>query len=230
MPGAIVIGAGPGIGTSVAQRLAREGLAVAVLALLGGHRRRRAGGPRRPRWRDRRRHGGRHRRAGPARCARRGGGSPRRPRGPGLQRGADPVGRARRAHRAAAPRRLGRQRRGRHQRRCAPRPRDGAGGRGTILLTGGMPKSRCRRDQPVAGQGRHPRADGAGGARLRALRHPSRDRHRRGCRGAGLAFDPDEIAEQYWRLHTQPRGAWEREVLYSGPVTAAAARPPQSAG
>ena len=32
MPGAIVIGAGPGIGTSVAQRLAREGLAVAVLA------------------------------------------------------------------------------------------------------------------------------------------------------------------------------------------------------
>jgi NAD(P)-dependent dehydrogenase (short-subunit alcohol dehydrogenase family) len=32
MPGAIVIGAGPGIGTSVARRLAREGLPVAVLA------------------------------------------------------------------------------------------------------------------------------------------------------------------------------------------------------
>jgi NAD(P)-dependent dehydrogenase (short-subunit alcohol dehydrogenase family) len=32
MPGAIVIGAGPGIGTSVAQRLAREGLPVGVLA------------------------------------------------------------------------------------------------------------------------------------------------------------------------------------------------------
>ena len=32
MPGAIVIGAGPGIGTSVAQRFAREGLPVAVLA------------------------------------------------------------------------------------------------------------------------------------------------------------------------------------------------------
>jgi NAD(P)-dependent dehydrogenase (short-subunit alcohol dehydrogenase family) len=32
MPGAIVIGAGPGIGTAVARRLAREGLPVAVLA------------------------------------------------------------------------------------------------------------------------------------------------------------------------------------------------------
>ena len=32
MPGAIVIGAGPGIGTSVAERFAREGLPVSVLA------------------------------------------------------------------------------------------------------------------------------------------------------------------------------------------------------
>ena len=32
MPGAIVIGAGPGVGTSVAQRLAREGLTVGVIA------------------------------------------------------------------------------------------------------------------------------------------------------------------------------------------------------
>jgi NAD(P)-dependent dehydrogenase (short-subunit alcohol dehydrogenase family) len=30
------------------------------------------------------------------------------------------------------------------------------------------------------------------------------------------AFDPDDIAEQYWRLHTQPVGSWEREVLYRG--------------
>ena len=34
----------------------------------------------------------------------------------------------------------------------------------------------------------------------------------------GSAFDPDEIAEEYWRLHTQPAGAWEREVLYPGPA------------
>ena len=32
----------------------------------------------------------------------------------------------------------------------------------------------------------------------------------------GTAFDPDAIAEVYWRLHTQPAGAWEREVAYTG--------------
>ena len=30
----------------------------------------------------------------------------------------------------------------------------------------------------------------------------------------GTAYDPDDIAEHYWRLHTQPAGAWEREVLH----------------
>ncbi|MEU3186810.1 SDR family NAD(P)-dependent oxidoreductase [Streptomyces sp. NPDC006923] len=30
------------------------------------------------------------------------------------------------------------------------------------------------------------------------------------------AFDPDDIAEHYWRLHTQPRHRWQREVLHSG--------------
>ncbi|MGW6202625.1 SDR family NAD(P)-dependent oxidoreductase [Streptomyces sp. NPDC055089] len=33
---------------------------------------------------------------------------------------------------------------------------------------------------------------------------------------AGTAFDPDDIAEHYWRLHTQPRHQWQREVLHSG--------------
>ncbi len=32
----------------------------------------------------------------------------------------------------------------------------------------------------------------------------------------GTAFDPDNIAEHYWRLHTQPAGSWEREVVYYG--------------
>ncbi|MHA6627671.1 SDR family oxidoreductase [Pseudonocardia sichuanensis] len=30
----------------------------------------------------------------------------------------------------------------------------------------------------------------------------------------GTAYDPDDIAEHYWRLHTQPRGSWEREVRH----------------
>jgi len=31
----------------------------------------------------------------------------------------------------------------------------------------------------------------------------------------GTAFDPDDIAEHYWRLHAQPRHKWEREVVHS---------------
>jgi NAD(P)-dependent dehydrogenase (short-subunit alcohol dehydrogenase family) len=32
----------------------------------------------------------------------------------------------------------------------------------------------------------------------------------------GTAFDPDDIAEHYWRLHTQAPGDWEREATYGG--------------
>jgi NAD(P)-dependent dehydrogenase (short-subunit alcohol dehydrogenase family) len=32
----------------------------------------------------------------------------------------------------------------------------------------------------------------------------------------GTAFDPDDIAEHYWRLHTQPRAEWDLEILHSG--------------
>jgi NAD(P)-dependent dehydrogenase (short-subunit alcohol dehydrogenase family) len=32
----------------------------------------------------------------------------------------------------------------------------------------------------------------------------------------GSRFDPDRIAEHYWRLHTQPPGAWEYEVVFAG--------------
>ncbi|WP_331763680.1 SDR family NAD(P)-dependent oxidoreductase [Streptomyces anthocyanicus] len=30
----------------------------------------------------------------------------------------------------------------------------------------------------------------------------------------GTAYDPDDIAEHYWRLHTQPREQWKREVFH----------------
>ncbi|MGF7237188.1 MAG: SDR family NAD(P)-dependent oxidoreductase [Frankia sp.] len=30
------------------------------------------------------------------------------------------------------------------------------------------------------------------------------------------AFDPKDIAEHYWQLHTQPRCHWQREVIHSG--------------
>ncbi|MFD8164403.1 SDR family NAD(P)-dependent oxidoreductase [Streptomyces malaysiensis] len=32
----------------------------------------------------------------------------------------------------------------------------------------------------------------------------------------GTDFDPDAIANHYWHLHTQPRDAWQREVLHTG--------------
>jgi NAD(P)-dependent dehydrogenase (short-subunit alcohol dehydrogenase family) len=32
----------------------------------------------------------------------------------------------------------------------------------------------------------------------------------------GTAFDPDDIAEHYWRLHQQPRDQWQREVIHAG--------------
>src|SRR5450755_4640748 len=37
-----------------------------------------------------------------------------------------------------------------------------------------------------------------------------------GAVAPGTAFDPDDIAELYWRLHSQPAGAWEREIAYTG--------------
>ena len=30
----------------------------------------------------------------------------------------------------------------------------------------------------------------------------------------GTAFDPDAIAEHYWQLHRQPRGQWQREIVH----------------
>lgn len=32
----------------------------------------------------------------------------------------------------------------------------------------------------------------------------------------GTSYDPDDIAEHYWRLHNQPRHRWEWEVLHAG--------------
>lgn len=31
----------------------------------------------------------------------------------------------------------------------------------------------------------------------------------------GTAFDPDEIADRYWRLHVQPREEWSPEFRYA---------------
>jgi hypothetical protein len=40
-----------------------------------------------------------------------------------------------------------------------------------------------------------------------------------GAVAAGGQFDPDLIAEEYWRLHTQRPEAWEHEVAFTGAGT-----------
>lgn len=33
---------------------------------------------------------------------------------------------------------------------------------------------------------------------------------------AGTVFDPDKIAQAYWTLHAQPKGSFEREIMFRG--------------
>jgi len=100
-------------------------------------------------------------------------------------------------------------------------------GHGSIILTGGMPV-------PDAGHV----SLSLGKAGIRAVTEML-DQHygRHGVHAAtvtvagaiapGTDFDPADIAEHYWRLHAQVPGQWEREVMYEGPnhAHAVASRP-----
>ena len=88
--------------------------------------------------------------------------------------------------------------------------------KGTIIFTGGMPEPLPEATSLSLGK-----------AGLRALAELlAREYGPAGIHVAtvtvagavapGTAFDPDAIAEHYWRLHTQARENWEREVLYTG--------------
>jgi NAD(P)-dependent dehydrogenase (short-subunit alcohol dehydrogenase family) len=89
-------------------------------------------------------------------------------------------------------------------------------GHGTFLVTGGMPRPRPSHVSLSLGK-----------AGARALAAMLAERY--GPEGvhvatvtvadaivAGTAYDPDLIAEEYWRLHRQAPEAWETEVLYDG--------------
>jgi NAD(P)-dependent dehydrogenase (short-subunit alcohol dehydrogenase family) len=89
-------------------------------------------------------------------------------------------------------------------------------GHGTILLTGGMPT-------PIP----EVTSLSLGKAGVRALTELLATRFGPsgvhvatvtigGAVAPGTAFDPDDIAEHYWRLHAQPVDAWERAVFYTG--------------
>ncbi|MEV4891782.1 SDR family NAD(P)-dependent oxidoreductase [Nonomuraea sp. NPDC055795] len=96
----------------------------------------------------------------------------------------------------------------------APRvlPGMGRSGGGTFLITGGMP-------EPKAGY----LSLSLGKAGIRTLVAALDEEYGPagvhvasitvgGVVAAGTAFDPADIAEHYWRLHLQPRTAWEHEV------------------
>jgi NAD(P)-dependent dehydrogenase (short-subunit alcohol dehydrogenase family) len=87
-------------------------------------------------------------------------------------------------------------------------------GRGTIVITGGMPEPVPAYTSLSLGKAGVrtlvallDEAYGAAGVHVASVTVM-------GEVAPGTAFDPDEIAEQYWRLHAQPRGAWEHEVLH----------------
>jgi NAD(P)-dependent dehydrogenase (short-subunit alcohol dehydrogenase family) len=93
-----------------------------------------------------------------------------------------------------------------------------AAGHGTLIITGGMPEPRPESfslslgkagvrtlvellDQELGPSGLHVTAVIVYGGVA-----------------PGTAFDPDEIAETYWRLCHAPPGEWAREVAYTGPA------------
>jgi NAD(P)-dependent dehydrogenase (short-subunit alcohol dehydrogenase family) len=89
-------------------------------------------------------------------------------------------------------------------------------GHGTILLTGGMP-------EPEPGSA----SLSLGKAGVRALTELLAKTYGpsglhvatvtvAGVVAPGTAFDPDAIAEHYWRLHIQPPGAWEHAFVFTG--------------
>ena len=87
-------------------------------------------------------------------------------------------------------------------------------GRGTILITGGMPEPVPAYTSLSLGKAGVrtlvtllDTAYGAAGVHAASVTVM-------GEVAPGTAFDPDDIAEHYWRLHLQPSGAWEHEVVH----------------
>jgi NAD(P)-dependent dehydrogenase (short-subunit alcohol dehydrogenase family) len=89
-----------------------------------------------------------------------------------------------------------------------------AGG-GTIVMTGGMPEPDPEFTSLSLGK-----AGVRALVELLDLAYGPRGLHVAtvtvaGAVAPGGPYDPDDIADQYWRLHQQPADQWEREVLYA---------------
>jgi short-subunit dehydrogenase len=98
-------------------------------------------------------------------------------------------------------------------------PAMAAAGGGSILITGGMPEP-----DPAVTSLSLGKAGVRALTRLLASEYGSSGIHVAtvtvgGAVAPGGPFDPDRIAEQYWRLHSQRPEAWEHEVLFTGAGT-----------
>jgi NAD(P)-dependent dehydrogenase (short-subunit alcohol dehydrogenase family) len=96
-------------------------------------------------------------------------------------------------------------------------------GHGTVVVTGGMPEPDPRYVSLSLGKAGVralvtllDQEYGAGGVHVASVTVD-------GPVAPGTAFDPDDIAEHYWRLHTQPPSRWDREAVHTGTTTADAA-------
>ncbi|MGA8722377.1 MAG: SDR family NAD(P)-dependent oxidoreductase [Solirubrobacteraceae bacterium] len=89
-------------------------------------------------------------------------------------------------------------------------------GTGTIILTGGMPEPRPQATSLSLGK-----AGIRALTRLLAAAYGPAGLHVAtvtiaGAVAPGTGFDPDDIAEHYWRLYIQSPEAWEHEVIHTG--------------
>ncbi|WP_234379965.1 SDR family oxidoreductase [Streptomyces sp. CMB-StM0423] len=83
-------------------------------------------------------------------------------------------------------------------------------GGGSFLLTGGMPEPKALGKAGVRTLARLLDLEyGPGGVHVATVTVD-------GAVAPGTDFDPDLIAEHYWRLHTQPRSRGEHDVAYTG--------------
>ncbi|GAA3170250.1 SDR family NAD(P)-dependent oxidoreductase [Nonomuraea salmonea] len=96
-------------------------------------------------------------------------------------------------------------------------PAMAARGHGTILITGGMPEPKPQYVSLSLGKAGVrtlvtllDQEYGPAGVHVASVTVA-------GPVAPGTDFDPDDIAEHYWRLHTQPRGQWTHEALHAAP-------------
>ncbi|GGJ74871.1 oxidoreductase [Streptomyces camponoticapitis] len=95
-------------------------------------------------------------------------------------------------------------------------PRMARRGGGTFLITGGMPEPKPEYVSLSLGKAGVrtlvtllDRTYGTAGVHVASVTV-------HGPVAPGTDFDPDDIAAHYWRLHTQPRADWEHETHHTG--------------